>query len=433
MLTPRDVADYLAPRYSVWPVERFGVMLLDAKLRVIRTAIVSTGTVDGSLVHPRDVYRVAALASAASVVVFHNHPTGDPTPSADDRAVTRRLQEAGELMGIELADHMILGHGTFFSFRERGATVKILYFDCFAGAAGDMIVGALLDAGLPFDELKRALGSLAVEGWDVSADRVLKTGVTATKFRVHDHSHRSPPRTPRSPHSRSPRSAALAHHPSHHTHHSLAEIESAIGRSALSAVGKGRAIAHVPAPGRGRSGDPRHAGGEGAPPRGGRHRLDHRHRRRRVRAGVVRRRTSIVASPLNVGGGMVRSAHGVFPVPAPATVRLLGKAPVYSSGDPGGAADADRRAHPHGVRLELRSGAGDAGGRASATAPAIASCRRRPTWCACSWARPTAQASAMRVVTMECEIDDMNPQIFGVLMDGCTRPARSRCSTRRCR
>jgi len=65
--------------------------------------------------------------------------------------------------------------------------VKILYFDCFAGAAGDMILGALLDAGLPFDELKRALGSLAVEGIDVSLDRVVKTGVTAAKFRVHQH------------------------------------------------------------------------------------------------------------------------------------------------------------------------------------------------------------------------------------------------------
>ena len=67
--------------------------------------------------------------------------------------------------------------------------MKILYFDCFAGAAGDMILGALLDAGLPFDELKRALGSLAVDGWDVSVDRVIKTGVTAAKFRVHEHAH----------------------------------------------------------------------------------------------------------------------------------------------------------------------------------------------------------------------------------------------------
>ena len=64
--------------------------------------------------------------------------------------------------------------------------MRILYFDCFAGAAGDMILGALLDAGLPFDDLKRALGSLAVEGIDVSVDRVVKAGITAAKFRVHD-------------------------------------------------------------------------------------------------------------------------------------------------------------------------------------------------------------------------------------------------------
>jgi uncharacterized protein (DUF111 family) len=65
--------------------------------------------------------------------------------------------------------------------------VKVVYFDCFAGAAGDMILGALLDAGLPFEELKGALGSLAVEGWDISVDRVVKTGITAAKFRVHEH------------------------------------------------------------------------------------------------------------------------------------------------------------------------------------------------------------------------------------------------------
>ena len=67
--------------------------------------------------------------------------------------------------------------------------MKILYFDCFAGAAGDMILGALLDAGLPLDELRRALGSLAVDGWEVSVERVLKTGVSAAKFTVHEHAH----------------------------------------------------------------------------------------------------------------------------------------------------------------------------------------------------------------------------------------------------
>ena len=103
--------------------------------------------------------------------------------------MTRRLQEAGELIGIDLMDHIILGGTTLLQLQGRGTGVKVLYFDCFAGAAGDMILGALLDAGLPFDELKRALGSLAVEGWDVSVDRVIKTGVTATKFRVHEHAH----------------------------------------------------------------------------------------------------------------------------------------------------------------------------------------------------------------------------------------------------
>ena len=115
--------------------------------------------------------------------------------------------------------------------------MKILYFDCFAGAAGDMILGALLDAGLPIDELKRALGSLAVEGWNVSVDRVLKTGVSATKFRVHEHAH--------------VHSHAQSHHHHDHRddghhhapHHSLKEIEAAIGRSALSNAGKSRAVA----------------------------------------------------------------------------------------------------------------------------------------------------------------------------------------------
>ena len=70
--------------------------------------------------HPRDVFRAAMLAQASSVVVFHNHPSGDPSPSVADRLVTRRLDEAGELIGIELCDHIILGEGTYFSFKEEG-------------------------------------------------------------------------------------------------------------------------------------------------------------------------------------------------------------------------------------------------------------------------------------------------------------------------
>jgi DNA repair protein RadC len=119
ILTAKDAAAYLLPRYSGFRVERVGVMLLDSKHRMIRTMILSTGSIETSLAHPRDVYRAAALASASSVVVFHNHPSGDPTPSMDDYAVTDRLAEAGRVMGIDLADHIILGEGDkYFSFSE---------------------------------------------------------------------------------------------------------------------------------------------------------------------------------------------------------------------------------------------------------------------------------------------------------------------------
>ena len=83
---------------------------------------------------------------------------------------------------------------------------SLLYFDCFSGISGDMVLGALLDAGLPLDELKRALGSLAVSGYDVSATRVLRAGVSATKFLVHEHGagQRPQPRSPQSPSTQSP-------------------------------------------------------------------------------------------------------------------------------------------------------------------------------------------------------------------------------------
>ena len=120
MLSTKDVIGYLAPRYAGFAVERFGVMLLDQKQRVIRSVILSTGTVEASVSHPRDVFRAAMLASASYVVAFHNHPSGDPAPSVPDRLMTRRLRQAGELIGITLMDHIILGGGKFFSFRAEG-------------------------------------------------------------------------------------------------------------------------------------------------------------------------------------------------------------------------------------------------------------------------------------------------------------------------
>jgi DNA repair protein RadC len=118
MRTAKDLAGYLMPRYGGGAVERFGVVLLDQRRRVLRSVILSTGTAEASICHPRDVFRAAVLASASSVVVFHNHPSGDPMPSAADRVVTRQLVDAGELMSIDVIDHIILGSGTYFSFKE---------------------------------------------------------------------------------------------------------------------------------------------------------------------------------------------------------------------------------------------------------------------------------------------------------------------------
>ena len=101
--------------------ENFLVAALDARRRVIGVSTVSVGTLSASLVHPREVFKPAILLNAAAVIVCHNHPSGDPTPSAEDREATRRLVKAGELLGIPVADHIILGEGeAFFSFREGG-------------------------------------------------------------------------------------------------------------------------------------------------------------------------------------------------------------------------------------------------------------------------------------------------------------------------
>jgi DNA repair protein RadC len=119
ILGPRSIAELLLPQYGNLPVEHFGVVLLDTKHRVLRTALVSAGTLDASVVHPREVFREAVAARAAAIVLFHNHPSGDPEPSPDDVEITKRLSAAGVLMGIDVLDHVILADARFCSLREK--------------------------------------------------------------------------------------------------------------------------------------------------------------------------------------------------------------------------------------------------------------------------------------------------------------------------
>ena len=118
--TPRAVAELLLPLYGNRAVEQFGVVLLDTKHRVMRTTVVTVGTLDASIVHPREIFREATAGGAAAIVVFHNHPSGDPEPSAEDVILTKRLVEAGTLMGIDVLDHIVLANVRYCSMKEEG-------------------------------------------------------------------------------------------------------------------------------------------------------------------------------------------------------------------------------------------------------------------------------------------------------------------------
>ena len=300
-----------------------------------------------------------------------------------------------------------------------------------------MTLGALLDAGLPFDDLKRALGSLALGDAHVHATRVLRTGVSATKFSVHEHAHDHALHHSHD-HDHALHPSHDRDHGSHHAHRSLPEIFTLIDGAALSPTARDRAKAMFQ-----RLGEAEAAI----------HQMPvnqvHLHEVGALDsiidivgtvfamewAGADR----IVCSPLNVGGGMVKSAHGVFPVPAPATVKLLGEAPVYSGAvqkelvTPTGALIATTYASSFGPMPAMSVervgyGAGDrddpvtpnvlrvligeetAGLRACAT-PDIDAAQR-----GANVARGVSPAGD-RVTVIECEIDDMNPQIFGVVMD----------------
>jgi DNA repair protein RadC len=118
--SPRDVWAAYAPTLEDLPVEEFHVAVLDAKHRLDRDILVTRGILNSSLVHPREVFREAIAERAAAIVLVHNHPSGDPTPSQDDRAITSQLVAAGKLLDIPVADHLIIGKGRYLSFSEAG-------------------------------------------------------------------------------------------------------------------------------------------------------------------------------------------------------------------------------------------------------------------------------------------------------------------------
>jgi DNA repair protein RadC len=117
--TPRRVFEVVRMRLLGVEEERFLALLVDGKHRLQRVVTVSIGTLSSSIVHPREVFRAAVREAASAVIVVHNHPSGDPEPSAEDLAVTRRLSAAGRLVGIPLLDHLVVGDGRFVSLRER--------------------------------------------------------------------------------------------------------------------------------------------------------------------------------------------------------------------------------------------------------------------------------------------------------------------------
>ena len=118
--SPRDVYAVFASRLEDLPVEEFHVAVLDAQHRLERDVTVTRGILNSSLVHPREVFREAIAERAAAIILVHNHPSGDPTPSADDRVVTEQLVAAGRLLDIPVHDHVIVGRGRYVSFAEAG-------------------------------------------------------------------------------------------------------------------------------------------------------------------------------------------------------------------------------------------------------------------------------------------------------------------------
>jgi pyridinium-3,5-bisthiocarboxylic acid mononucleotide nickel chelatase len=302
-----------------------------------------------------------------------------------------------------------------------------MYFDCFAGAAGDMVLGALIDAGLPVETLRSALGSLGV-GHEFEVTRVMRAGIAATHVRVreangghgptHEHAHQHEHQHG-DPHQHEHEHQHEHQHAHSHSHRSLAEIAHLIGHSSLSDAAKARAVALFA----------RLAEAEAAV-----HNMPveqvHLHEVGALDSiiditGAVFALEwfgidDIVVSPLNVGGGTVEIAHGTFPVPAPATLRLLTGAPTYSSGvqaellTPTGALLLTAYARSYGPMPAMmvdRTGYG-AGTRDLGRVPNVL---RVVVGQRVDAARSAPAGES--IVKIECEIDDMNPQLFGPVTD----------------
>jgi len=302
---------------------------------------------------------------------------------------------------------------------------RVLYLDCFSGISGDMALGALLDAGLPLAELAGALGGLVPEDCHLHAKKVLRTGLSATKFSVHEHRQGHEPAHGHShghghDHVSHSHAAPVAPHGTRHpadhrSHRSLPEIVRLIDQAALSASARDRAkamfqrLAEAEASIHQMPVDQVHLHEVGA--------LDSIIDIVGIAFAMEWAAADrVVCSPLNVGGGMVTSAHGTFPVPAPATVTLLGSTPIYGGAvqkelvTPTGALVVTTYASAFGPVPAMsveRVGYG-AGDRDDPTTPNVLRVLI---------GQETAPASGGRVTVIECEIDDMNPQIFGHVME----------------
>ena len=118
--SPKDVCAIMGPEYENAVVETAMMLALDTKNKVIGVFTVSTGSLNASIIHPRDVFQRAILCNAASVILVHNHPSGDPSPSSEDVELTKKLAAAGKLLDIDVLDHVVIGAGRYVSLKENG-------------------------------------------------------------------------------------------------------------------------------------------------------------------------------------------------------------------------------------------------------------------------------------------------------------------------